>query len=96
VLGVWSKRVNTPGAIAGMIAGFGVTAYYLVSTEYMGGAKWFNVSNISAGLFGIPVGFVVTWLVSMMTAAPSREMQQFIEALRIPRGGALMTDAKQV
>jgi cation/acetate symporter len=96
VLGVWSKRVNTPGAIAGVIAGFGVTAYYLVSTEYMGGAKWFNVSNISAGLFGIPVSFVVTWVVSMMTAAPSREMQQFIEALRIPRGGALMTDAKQV
>ncbi len=96
VLGVWSKRVNTPGAIAGMLAGFGVTAFYLVTTEYMGAAKWFNVSNISAGLFGIPVGFIVTWAVSMMTAAPSREMQQFIEALRIPRGGALMKDAKQV
>jgi cation/acetate symporter len=96
VLGVWSKRVNTPGAIAGMIAGFGVTAWYLVSTEYLGGAKWFNVSNISAGLFGIPVGFVVTWVVSLMTAAPSREMQQFIEELRIPRGEALMRDAKQV
>jgi cation/acetate symporter len=96
VLGVWSKRVNTPGAIAGMIAGFGVTAYYLVSTQYMGAPLWFGLNNIAAGLFGIPVGFIVTYVVSLMTAAPSREMQQFIEALRIPRGGALMTDAKQV
>lgn len=96
VLGVWSTRINTQGAIAGMIAGFGVTAYYLVSTEYLGGAKWFNVSNISAGLFGIPVGFVVAWVVSLMTPAPSRELQQFIEELRIPRGEALMADAKRV
>lgn len=94
VLGVWSKRVNTTGAIAGMIAGFLVTAYYLVSTEYMGGAKWFNVSNISAGLFGIPVGFIVTYVVSLMTPAPSRELQQFIEELRIPRGNVLMSEAK--
>lgn len=96
VLGVWSTRINTQGAIAGMIAGFGVTAYYLVSTEYLGGAKWFNVSNISAGLFGIPVGFIVAWVVSLMTPAPSRELQQFIEELRIPRGEALMADAKRV
>lgn len=96
VLGVWSTRINTQGAIAGMIAGFGVTAYYLVSTEYLGGAKWFNVSNISAGLFGIPVGFIVAWVVSLMTPAPSREMQSFIEELRIPRGEALMVDAKRV
>jgi cation/acetate symporter len=96
VLGVWSTRINTQGAIAGMIAGFGVTAYYLVSTEYLGGAKWFNVSNISAGLFGIPVGFIVAWAVSLMTPAPSRELRQFIEELRIPRGEALMADAKRV
>lgn len=95
VLGVWSKRVNTAGAVAGMIAGFGVTAYYLVSTEYLGAPKWFNLSNISAGLFGIPVGFIVAWVVSLMTPAPSREMQQFIEELRIPRGETLMADAKR-
>ncbi|MDX6752212.1 sodium:solute symporter family protein [Geminicoccaceae bacterium 1502E] len=92
VLGVWWKRANTPGALAGMIAGFGMTAFYLVGTQYMGMPTWFGVSNISAGLFGIPVGFAVCWIVSLMTTPPSREMQAFIEALRVPRGGVMVAD----
>jgi cation/acetate symporter len=90
VLGVWWKRTTKQGAILGMFAGFTVCMIYLVGTRYMGMAEWFGVKNISAGLFGIPVGFIVTWIVSMMTPAPSAEMQGFIEKLRVPSGGTLI------
>jgi cation/acetate symporter len=49
-------------------------------------ANWWGIRNISCGLFGIPVAFVVTWLVSLITPAPSREMQDFIDSVRVPRG----------
>jgi cation/acetate symporter len=40
--------------------------------------------NVSAGLFGIPAGFLVTWVVSLMTREPSKDMQDFIEFVRVP------------
>ncbi len=99
VLGIWWKRVNTPGAISGMLVGFGVCMWYLVGTRYgilfpwlfgEGGLElWFGVQNISAGLFGIPAGLVTMVVVSLLTKAPSMEMQRFIDELRIPRGKIL-------
>ncbi|GAB3118981.1 sodium:solute symporter family protein [Novispirillum itersonii] len=86
VLGVWWKRCNTPGAVAGMIAGFGVCMYYLIGTRYGGMPEWFGVKNISAGVFGIPVAFITTVVVSLLTKAPSQEMQQLIDDIRVPRG----------
>ena len=47
-------------------------------------------------IFGLPIGFIVIWAVSLMTPAPSQQMQEFIDQLRIPRGEILMGDAKQV
>ena len=96
VLGIWWRRCNAAGAIAGMIAGFVVCALYTLGTEYWGMERWFGVSNIAAGLFGMPAAFIVTWVVSLMTPAPSQQLQEFIEQLRIPRGGALMVESKQV
>jgi len=92
VLGVWWKRCTNQGAIAGMIIGFGFTLFYLVGTKYFGMPLWFGVSNISAGLFGIPTGFLATIIVSWMTPAPSKEMQDFIDSIRIPRGQTLMEE----
>ncbi|TCT09346.1 cation/acetate symporter [Tepidamorphus gemmatus] len=90
VLGVWWKRCTTAGAIAGIIAGFGITLYYLVMTRYGGMAEWFGIRNISAALFGLPVGFIVMIVVSHFTPAPSREVQELVDELRKPRGGTLM------
>jgi cation/acetate symporter len=92
VLGVWWKRANTPGACWGMFAGFAVCMIYLVGTRYLGMDLWFGVANISAGLFGIPVGFIVMYVVSKMTAPPSQQMQDFVDQLRQPKGGSMSAE----
>jgi cation/acetate symporter len=53
---------------------------------------WFNVNNISSALFGLPAGFLVMWAVSMVTPAPSKEMQEFIDEVRKPRGKTMMVE----
>jgi cation/acetate symporter len=86
VMGIWWKRTTAAGAIAGMICGFGITLFYLVATRYFDMPLWFGIRNISSALFGLPVAFLVTWLVSLMTSAPSREMQEFVDSIRVPKG----------
>jgi cation/acetate symporter len=49
-------------------------------------AEWFGIRNISSALFGLPVAFIVTWVVSLMTQAPSKEMQDFVDSIRVPKG----------
>jgi cation/acetate symporter len=53
---------------------------------------WFNINNISAAIFGLPVGFGVMMIVSLMTKPPSEEMQRFIEEVRKPRGKTMMEE----
>lgn len=53
---------------------------------------WFNINNISAAAFGLPVGFAVMIGVSLITPAPSKELQQFIDDCRRPRGKTLMDE----
>jgi cation/acetate symporter len=92
IMGVWWKRTTSTGAILGMLAGFGVTLFYLVMTRYFDMGEWFGIKNISAGIFGIPTAFVVTYVVSLMTPPPPKEMQDFVDAIRIPRGQTLMEE----
>ncbi|MBW7851112.1 MAG: cation acetate symporter [Rhodospirillales bacterium] len=86
VMGIWWKRTTSIGAILGIIAGWGICLYYLIMTQYFAMPLWFGVKNISCGLFGIPVAFIVTYVVSLFTPAPSQEMQDFVESIRVPRG----------
>jgi cation/acetate symporter len=86
VLGIWWKRTTKEGAIAGMICGFLLCLFYLIATQYFGMALWFGIRNISCALFGLPVAFIVTWVVSLMTPAPSQQMQEFVDSIRVPRG----------
>ena len=53
---------------------------------------WFSVANISAGLFGLPVAFLTMYVVSKFTTAPTKEMQDFIDEIRRPRGQTVMVD----
>jgi cation/acetate symporter len=87
VMGIWDKRSNKAGALAGMWVGFLSCVIYMVGSRFYGLDIW-GIKTISSGLFGIPLGFIVTYVVSRMTAPPSQELQDFVESVRIPKGAA--------
>ena len=87
VMGVWDKRANKTGALAGMWVGFSTCLFYMIGSRFYG-LDWWGIKTISSGLFGIPLGFVAIYAVSRMTAPPSPELQDFVESVRIPRGAA--------
>lgn len=88
VAGVFWRRANQPGAIAGMLAGFGVCVFYMLHTNpSLGGtsaAQWFHIAPISAGVFGVPAGCLALVLVSLLTDPPDQRTQAFIDQLRMP------------
>jgi cation/acetate symporter len=91
VLGVFWKRANKAGAIAGMLTGLGVCMFYQLTTypffTAMTGYKmdlWFGIAPISAGIFGMPAGMLTLIVVSLLTAAPSRSVQEMVENVRYP------------
>ena len=93
VLGIWWKRTSSVGAVLGMASGFGVCLFYLIATRYFDMPLWFGIRNISSALFGMPVAFIVTWVVSLVTAPPSKEMQDFVDSIRVPKGEVKWTGA---
>ena len=93
VLGVFWKRANKWGASLGMIAGLGITFYYMATTQpwlrsIFGVTSpielWWGILPISAGVFGVPLGFAVIIIVSLLTPAPSRQVQELVEHVRYP------------
>jgi cation/acetate symporter len=95
VLGIFWKRASHWGAILGMLAGVGITFYYMATTQpWLRGVfgvtssiadnTWFGISPISAGVFGVPLGFAVIILVSLVTPAPGKKVQELIEHVRYP------------
>jgi cation/acetate symporter len=138
VMGVWWKRTTAAGAVAGMIAGFGLCIFYLLTTRYFPGAGvkyfgmsaltnpitgaplvdvakviaapggmdswvtaahplankvgWFGLNNIACGLLGMPLGFLVIYVVSLMGAEPSKEMQAYVDEIRKPRGRTVLEE----
>jgi cation/acetate symporter len=84
VTGIWWKRANRSGALAGMIVGLGVTLYYLVASRFFG-ASWLGTATVAAGIFGIPLGFATIVVVSLATEPPSREMQDLVTSVRYPK-----------
>ena len=53
---------------------------------------WFDLNNINCGLLGMPLGFLVIYVVSLVTTAPSKEMQAFIDEIRKPRGRTVLEE----
>ncbi|MCE7956645.1 MAG: cation acetate symporter [Acidobacteria bacterium ACB2] len=86
VLGIWWKRANRPGAVAGMVAGFGVTLYYLIGSRFFG-VSWFGTGTVACGVFGVPLNFLVTIVVSLLTAPPSQSVQDLVTSVRYPKPG---------
>jgi len=138
VMGIWWKRATTTGAVCGIIAGFGLCLFYLVTTRYFPGmgvkyfgmtsllnpltgapivdiAKamalpnameswptlahplankvgWFGLNNINCGLLGMPIGFLVIYVVSLLGKPPPAEMQALVDEIRKPRGKTVLEE----
>ena len=86
VMGIWWRRANRAGAVAGMLAGFLITLYYMVGSRFFG-VSWFQTATIASGIFGIPLGFLTIWIVSLVTKAPPLEIQEFVTNVRYPESG---------
>ena len=88
IMGIFSKKINKEGAIAGMIAGIGFTLAYIVYFQFLTDSKeyWFGISPEGIGFIGMLLNFSVAFVVSSLTPPPPREIQDMVEAIRIPRG----------
>jgi cation/acetate symporter len=93
VLGIFWKRATGIAASLGMIAGLGTTFFYMVTTHpwlrsVFGVTSpielWYGIAPISAGVFGVPIGFAVIILVSLVTPAPNAKIQALVEHVRYP------------
>jgi cation/acetate symporter len=88
VLGVFWKRANHVGAIAGMGVGFLVCLFYMLHTNpSMGGsldATWFHIAPISAGVFGVPAGIAAVIIASLLSPPPHRSSAGLVDYIRAP------------
>ncbi|MCM3714313.1 cation acetate symporter [Alkalihalobacillus oceani] len=82
LLGVWWKRMNAQGAIAGMLVGLSVTLTYIFLAR--AGITFLGIQDTGAGIIGVPINLIVCYLVSKMTAAPSQKLQDEVVDLRYP------------
>ncbi|WP_250492164.1 sodium:solute symporter family protein [Caballeronia sp. GAWG1-1] len=91
VLGVFWKRTTQRGVVAGMIAGLVVCVYYIVSTypffvqlTGFAGHRWLGIEPISSGVFGVPAGFAVAIVVSLLDRKPDAYTRALVDYIRHP------------
>jgi cation/acetate symporter len=102
VLGIFWRRANRVGATLGMLSGLGVCLWYMVTTvpwlrQLFGVSRpideclWWGIDPLSAGVFGVPTGFAVAVIASLLTRPPSAQEVAVIDQVRYPEavsGGA--------
>ncbi|MFC4737702.1 sodium:solute symporter family protein [Bacillus daqingensis] len=81
-LGVWWKRMNAQGAIAGMLGGLGVTLGYIFLS--MNGIMLFGIQDTGAGVFGVTANLLLVIIVSLLTPPPAQHLQDEAMDLRYP------------
>ncbi len=104
MMGIFSKTITKEGAIAGMLAGIGITLFYvfqhkgimfIASTAFLGdmSPNWFlGIEPNAFGVVGAIVNFAVAIGISKVTAAPPEEVQSLVEDIRIPAGATGAVD----
>jgi cation/acetate symporter len=90
VLGIWWKRANRAGAIAGMVLGFGAGAAYLYYVKFAGGAPWMGIDHLRFAMIGMPVSLISMIVFSLATAAPDAETQAMVDEIRNPAGETIL------
>jgi cation/acetate symporter len=98
MMGIFNKRINKEGAIAGMLVGISITLLYVfqhkgimfvADTAFLGDmpANWFfGIEPNAFGAVGALFNFVVAFAVSAVTAPPPKEIQELVEHIRVPMG----------
>lgn len=92
IMGIFSKRMNKEGAIAGMIIGLIFTLGYLIYFKFINPELnnkdhwWFGISPEGIGTLGMILNFVVSFIISKFTPPPPKHIQDLVEEIRIPRG----------
>ncbi|EKF40324.1 sodium:solute symporter family protein [Nitratireductor indicus] len=89
-LGVWWKRANREGAVAGMVAGFGAGCLYLYYV-YTGGTPWFGIDHLRFGIVGMAASLIAMVVVTLMTPAPDEEIQRMVDETRVPAGPPILS-----
>ena len=104
MMGIFSDRINKEGAIAGMVAGIGVTLFYVFQhkgimfipgTSFLGDmpANWFlGIEPNAFGVVGAVVNFAVAIAISRVTAAPPQSVRELVDHIRIPAGAGTAND----
>ncbi|MDO9602048.1 MAG: cation acetate symporter, partial [Rhodocyclaceae bacterium] len=106
MMGIFSKKMNKEGAIAGMLSGMSVTLFdvfahkgifFVKGTEYLdliGGANsFFTITPEAFGAVGALVNFIVAFAVDKVTKEPPEHIQHMVEAVRVPRGSKAVDGA---
>ncbi|MBU2921394.1 cation acetate symporter [Winogradskyella psychrotolerans] len=98
ILGIFDKRMNKEGAIAGMVVGITLMMYYMMrfKLDMFGGGTsedwWFGTSPEGFGTIAMCVNFVVSVVISRVSVAPPQEVQDMVESIRIPSGAGEAQD----
>ena len=104
MMGIFSKRVNSKGAVAGMLVGILSTAVYIflyLGWFFIPGTAsipntpdqwWMGISPQAFGAVGAMLNFAVAYAVSMATEAPPKEIQDLVESVRTPKGAGVALD----
>ncbi len=106
MMGIFSKKMNKEGAIAGMLSGLFVTLFYVFAhkgiffikgtdfVDMIGGANsFFGITPEAFGAIGALVNFIVAFLVDKVTKEPPEHIQHMVENVRIPRGAKAVNGA---
>ena len=100
MMGIFSMKMNTAGAVTGMLVGLGSTLLYIFiylgwffipGTNMLANveANWlFGISPLSFGAVGAALNFIAAYIVMNMTKEPPEEIQELVESIRVPRGAA--------
>jgi cation/acetate symporter len=93
VLGVWWKRANTAGAIAGMVVGLGVGSWYLYAVKWGGMKPWYGIDDLRFGIIGAAASVIAMVVVTLLTKEPDKETQAMIDEVRIPKGASVLASS---
>lgn len=92
ILGIFYKKMNKEGAIAGMLSGIAFTASYIIYFKFINPAAstpenwWFGISPEGIGTLGMCLNFVVSIAVNKVTAEVPQDVQEMVESIRYPKG----------